>query len=82
MTQQKKLNADKGGSFVAIDKRMVAGDSEAVGRSEIREVRIAVGSQLLCSSECRRQQTGIAHAGRPAMLGELRFMHGVYNRLL
>ena len=29
--REKKLGADKGGTFVAIDERVIAGDAEAVG---------------------------------------------------
>ena len=78
-----RFAAHRGGALVAVNERMIAREPVRKRRRQIGEIRrrITVGVQLLGSAERRFEQSFIAHAGAPAVLGDLAVVNGEDERL-
>jgi len=74
---QEQNSNDEAGALVAVEERMVAEDAGGIGSGERRRVRVvALGLELLRSSEGGLQQTAVAQARETSIEGQQSAMEG------
>jgi hypothetical protein len=61
---------DESGPLVAIDERVVSCDAVSIGGREVKRVGSAIRGQMSRTGERRLQESGVADAGRAAVLGK------------
>lgn len=73
---EKGIGGHKGGSFVAIDERMMAGQAKGVRGGQIEKVRLAISGEVLRAREGGFEQAFIADPGCAAVFTDLFEMKG------
>src|SRR5487761_1899651 len=78
--EQKQFNRDKRSALVAVDKRMIAGETVTVRCRAGCNIGCAIGRKVLRPRQRRFEQALIAQAGAAAVLGKLFLVYGVDDR--
>ncbi|KAG5720574.1 hypothetical protein E4T56_gene20888, partial [Termitomyces sp. T112] len=74
--REEQASQHPGGALVAIDERVIARHAISIGRCQRVQIGLAISPLVAWPPQCRFQCRCIAHANRPAMLGQLAVMDG------
>lgn len=74
--REEQFERDKTRPLVAVDKRVVADDSEGIGGSQRGYIGLTVGGKIERSAQGALEKAGIAHASAAAVFSDLLVMYG------